>query len=103
MINEQSYRYLTGEEMKGFGDDSAPIDVTRDERCDVNTGKWKLNLLFNYKTIIYYSRATLKWHFLNYLAPPKSIDDAISPQTVYDSYSGPVDNIDIVKYPPHVG
>lgn len=39
MINEQSYRYLTGEEMKGFGDDSAPIDVTRDERCDMNTGK----------------------------------------------------------------
>lgn len=39
MINEQSYRYLTGEEMKGFGDESAPIDVTRDERCDVNTGK----------------------------------------------------------------
>lgn len=35
--------------------------------------------------------------------PPTSIDDAISPQTVYDSYSGPVDNIDIVKYPPHVG
>jgi hypothetical protein len=41
MINEQSYRYLTGEEMKGFGDESAPIDVTRDERCDVNTGKEK--------------------------------------------------------------
>lgn len=39
MINEQSYRYLTGEEMKGFGDESAPIDVTRDERCDMNTGK----------------------------------------------------------------
>lgn len=39
MVHEQSYRYLTGEEMKGFGDDSAPIDVTRDERCDVNTGK----------------------------------------------------------------
>lgn len=39
MINEQSYRYLTGEEMKGFGDESAPIDVTRDERCDANTGK----------------------------------------------------------------
>ncbi|XP_060869761.1 ankyrin-2-like isoform X5 [Metopolophium dirhodum] len=73
MINEQSYRYLTGEEMKGFGDESAPIDVTRDERCDVNT------------------------------VPPTSIDEAISPQTVYDSYSGPVDNVDIVKYPPHVG
>lgn len=39
MINEQSYRYLTGEEMKGFGDESAPIDVTRDERCDANTGE----------------------------------------------------------------
>ncbi|XP_022161431.1 ankyrin-3-like, partial [Myzus persicae] len=73
MINEQSYRYLTGEEMKGFGDESAPIDVTRDERCDANT------------------------------VPPTSIDEAISPQTVYDSYSGPVDNVDIVKYPPHVG
>jgi ankyrin len=73
MINEQSYRYLTGEEMKGFGDESAPIDVTRDERCDAN------------------------------IVPPTSIDEAISPQTVYDSYSGPVDNVDIVKYPPHVG
>eukprot|EP00102_Acyrthosiphon_pisum_P011321 XP_008180009.1 PREDICTED: uncharacterized protein LOC100167995 isoform X5 [Acyrthosiphon pisum] len=73
MINEQSYRYLTGEEMKGFGDESAPIDVTRDERCDANT------------------------------VPPTSIDEALSPQTVYDSYSGPVDNVDIVKYPPHVG
>jgi len=41
MINEQSYRYLTGEEMKGFGDESAPIDVTRDERCDANTGEKK--------------------------------------------------------------
>lgn len=44
MINEQSYRYLTGEEMKGFGDESAPIDVTRDERCDANTGKEKNEL-----------------------------------------------------------
>lgn len=43
MINEQSYRYLTGEEMKGFGDESAPIDVTRDERCDANTGKENMN------------------------------------------------------------
>lgn len=46
MINEQSYRYLTGEEMKGFGDESAPIDVTRDERCDVNTGKEKHYLVY---------------------------------------------------------
>uniref|UniRef100_A0A2S2NY61 Ankyrin-3 n=1 Tax=Schizaphis graminum TaxID=13262 RepID=A0A2S2NY61_SCHGA len=37
------------------------------------------------------------------MVPPTSIDEAISPQTVYDSYSGPVDNVDIVKYPPHVG
>jgi len=44
MINEQSYRYLTGEEMKGFGDESAPIDVTRDERCDANTGKENMSI-----------------------------------------------------------
>lgn len=46
------------------------------------------------------------YEYLSYFylsVPPKSIDDVISPQTVYDSYSGPVDNVDIVKYPPHVG
>jgi len=54
MINEQSYRYLTGEEMKGFGDDSAPIDVTRDERCDMNTGKQKfVHIPARYRIDIY--------------------------------------------------
>lgn len=99
MINEQSYRYLTGEEMKGFGDDSAPIDVTRDERCDVNTGKRNWSFLIE-RVSEQYLFQTERLHFL---VPPTSIDDAISPQTVYDSYSGPVDNIDIIKYPPHVG
>lgn len=55
MINEQSYRYLTGEEMKGFGDESAPIDVTRDERCDVNTGNEK------HWFISFYNKWVLCW------------------------------------------
>ena len=29
---DQSYKYLTNEEMKGLGDDSMQIDVTSDEK-----------------------------------------------------------------------
>ncbi|BES87251.1 ankyrin 3, node of Ranvier (ankyrin G) [Nesidiocoris tenuis] len=32
MLSEQPYHYLTVDEMRGLGDDSLPIDVTRDER-----------------------------------------------------------------------
>ncbi|XP_067131475.1 ankyrin-2-like isoform X16 [Centruroides vittatus] len=32
MLGDQSYRYLTADEMKSLGDDSLPIDVTKDER-----------------------------------------------------------------------
>lgn len=34
--NDHPYRYLTVDEMKSLGDDSLPIDVTRDERVDSN-------------------------------------------------------------------
>jgi hypothetical protein len=33
-LGDQPYRYLTVDEMKSLGDDSLPIDVTRDERAD---------------------------------------------------------------------
>lgn len=36
LLSEQPYRYLTVDEMKSLGDDSLPIDVTRDERIDSN-------------------------------------------------------------------
>lgn len=36
LLSEQPYRYLTVDEMKSLGDDSLPIDVTRDERVDSN-------------------------------------------------------------------
>ena len=32
MIGENSYKYLTVDEMKSLGDDSMPIDVTHDEK-----------------------------------------------------------------------
>ena len=32
ITGDQSYRYLTADEMKSLGDDSLPIDVTKDER-----------------------------------------------------------------------
>jgi hypothetical protein len=32
IMGDQSYRYLTVDEMKSLGDDSMPMDVTGDER-----------------------------------------------------------------------
>ncbi|XP_063370063.1 ankyrin-2-like isoform X3 [Cydia amplana] len=34
ILNDQPYRYLTADDMKSLGDDSLPIDVTRDERTE---------------------------------------------------------------------
>lgn len=36
MLGDQSYRYLTVDEMKSLGDDSLPIDVTKDEKIDMS-------------------------------------------------------------------
>lgn len=36
MLGDQSYRYLTVDEMKSLGDDSLPIDVTKDEKMDMS-------------------------------------------------------------------
>lgn len=36
--NETSYRYLTIDEMKSLGDDSLPLDVTREDRYDTTAG-----------------------------------------------------------------
>lgn len=38
VVNEQSYRYLTIDEMKSLGDDSLPLDVTREDRYDTTAG-----------------------------------------------------------------
>ncbi|CAB3233076.1 unnamed protein product [Arctia plantaginis] len=34
ILNDQPYRYLTADDMKSLGDDSLPIDVTKDERTE---------------------------------------------------------------------
>lgn len=38
MLGDQSYKYLTADEMKSLGDDSLPIDVTKDERVTGSEG-----------------------------------------------------------------
>ncbi|PNF30054.1 Ankyrin-3, partial [Cryptotermes secundus] len=82
MLSDQPYRYLTVDEMKSLGDDSLPIDVTRDERIDSNR---------------------------ECMAPPTAVDDTISPQHVKESYAQftathyTPDNIDINRHPVHVG
>jgi ankyrin len=74
--------------MKSLGDDSLPIDVTRDERMDSN------------KMIQSSDSGTM---------PPQAIEDSISPQHVSMHQSGRMvvdyhaDNVNIEKHPQHVG
>lgn len=81
MLGDQSYRYLTADEMKSLGDDSLPIDVTKDEKMDVS---------FISNTMA---------------APPVAPVDQLSPQhqkeQQYAQYTGhyPSDNVDIAKTP----
>lgn len=88
-LSDQPYRYLTVDEMKSLGDDSLPIDVTRDERVD--------NKMIQ-------SAESAK--------PPQALEDSISPQhvsvlqsegkTVTD-YAVAADNVVIDRHPQHVG
>lgn len=89
---DQPYRYLTVDEMKSLGDDSLPIDVTRDERVDSN-------------------RMVQSTDSAN--MPPTAIEDAISPQHASMISSGvgksvvdgnyTIDNVRIDKAQQHVG
>lgn len=81
---DQPYRYLTVDEMKSLGDDSLPIDVTRDERIDSN-------------------RMVQSSDSSN--MPPTAIEDMISPQhyTQYQTGKLITDNIKIEKHPQHIG
>lgn len=91
-LSDQPYRYLTVDEMKSLGDDSLPIDVTRDERADN-----KMNLSSE--------------SAMGASEPPQALEDSISPQhvtlhqtgkTVTD-YAVAADNIVIGRHPQHVG
>ncbi|XP_069942393.1 ankyrin-2 isoform X6 [Cherax quadricarinatus] len=79
MLGDQSYRYLTVDEMKSLGDDSLPIDVTKDEKMDIS--------------FISNSMA----------APPVAPADQLSPQhqkeQQYAQFTGhyPSDNVDVAK------
>ncbi|OTF83013.1 ankyrin repeat domain containing protein [Euroglyphus maynei] len=44
LLVDNPYRYLTGDEMKFLGDDSLPIDVTKDERMNDTFGKDSLGM-----------------------------------------------------------
>ena len=44
LLVDNPYRYLTGDEMKFLGDDSLPIDVTKDERMNDTFGRDSLGM-----------------------------------------------------------
>lgn len=87
---DQPYRYLTVDEMKSLGDDSLPIDVTRDERIDSN-------------------RMVQSTDSANF--PPTAIEDTISPQHVsmtnvdgkLNDSNYIIDNVKLERHPQHVG
>lgn len=90
---DHPYRYLTVDEMKSLGDDSLPIDVTRDERMDSN-------------------RMAQSTDSTNANQPPTAIEDAISPhhanvqnteQSAVDGGGYVIDNVRIDKYQQNVG
>lgn len=86
MLGDQTYRYLTADEMKSLGDDSLPIDVTRDERIDSNKMVGSAEIM----------------------TPPRHIEDNISPEHVQQNYVEYIkkytpDNIDIDKHPINIG
>ncbi|UYV83170.1 ANK2 [Cordylochernes scorpioides] len=84
MLGDQSFRYLTADEMKSLGDDSLPIDVTKDER-----GADSMML----------SRDSE--------APLTAEEEHLSPQhismTTEAMFTRSIDNIDISRAPVHAG
>ncbi|CRK98569.1 CLUMA_CG012166, isoform A [Clunio marinus] len=92
-LSDQPYRYLTVDEMKSLGDDSLPIDVTRDERVDN-------------KMVHSTDSAMATSH------PPQALEDSISPQHVtmqqtsariVTDYTTATDNVVIDRHPQQIG
>lgn len=92
-LSDQPYRYLTVDEMKSLGDDSLPIDVTRDERMD--------------NRMTHSSESAMGTS-----QPPQALEDSISPQHItmqqsagysVTDYAAVADNVVIDRHPQHVG
>ncbi|EEB19933.1 ankyrin-1, putative [Pediculus humanus corporis] len=81
VLSDQPYRYLTVDEMKSLGDDSLPIDVTKDERFDSNKESFGM----------------------------PSIEDSFTMQTTKTSMAGvqgsnySSDNVDVARQPVNIG
>uniref|UniRef100_A0A1I8P656 Ankyrin-2 n=1 Tax=Stomoxys calcitrans TaxID=35570 RepID=A0A1I8P656_STOCA len=74
MLSDQPYRYLTVDEMKSLGDDSLPIDVTRDERIDSNRMAQSAE----------YTNAGLQQQ--QQQQPQPAVESAISPHKAQNNY-----------------
>lgn len=100
MLTDQPYRYLTVDEMKSLGDDSLPIDVTKDERMDSNKESFGECP----------SRAGSKvrvWNDVVGFSGATGLEETISPQYVRENYAQfnnyAPDNVDIARQPVNVG
>lgn len=80
MLSDQPYRYLTVDEMKSLGDDSLPIDVTRDERIDSNRecmGKYvTYSFVMNFRDKVFHSLSLTVFCSLSLPSPALHFDSS---------------------------
>nr|XP_027204543.1 ankyrin-3-like [Dermatophagoides pteronyssinus] len=78
LLVDNPYRYLTGDEMKFLGDDSLPIDVTKDERMNDTFGRDSLAPITIDEELISPQYFTMTENYVNAL-PPDNIDLSRAP------------------------
>lgn len=86
---DHPYRYLTVDEMKSLGDDSLPIDVTRDERIDSN------------RMVTSTDSANLHTSQIEDIISPHHVADQQAINVVDGKYA--IDNVKIEKHPEQIG
>ncbi|XP_022667541.1 ankyrin-2-like isoform X4 [Varroa destructor] len=91
MMGDHSFKYLTADEMKSLGDDSLPIDVTRDER-----------LHEAHVAHIASQQAATRPH--GHIAPSAQEEDRLSPSHLDQSFAKAApDNVEVKRTPVHAG
>ncbi|XP_028967211.1 ankyrin-2 [Galendromus occidentalis] len=85
MMGDHSFKYLTADEMKSLGDDSLPIDVTRDEKA-------------------HEAHVAHMAQQAGHIAPSAVEEDRLSPSHLDSSFAKAApDNVEVKRTPVHAG
>lgn len=116
MLGDQTYHYLTTDEMKSLGDDSMPIDVTNEEQIepmmiqrDSHLGTVYAGTPFPLHFSCFNSSNQPAILFVLFAAPPGVSDEDQSPlrypsqEAVFTATNYTPDNVDISRTPVYAG